>query len=178
VDVPADLPIAIVLKELFNSYDTNSVSISSRESEIGGKTIADIYSGGNVKLISELRYNHEIERKAGTAAFLIEDFEELDEHDDSLLLYSPESFAIIFTPSNSAAKNAKRAVEMRKEYVVELNDEITELDFKLSPSYSEKRLKLSIRSILGAFGKAIFILIDEKSNLYNSSAYQLIKSEF
>src|SRR5690606_7539279 len=76
------------------------------------------------------------------------------------------------------AKNAKRAVEMRKEYVVELNDEITELDFKLSPSYSEKRLKLSIRSILGAFGKAIFILIDEKSNLYNSSAYQLIKSEF
>lgn len=178
INVPADLPITLILKELNNSYDSNSVSIVCDEKKTGGQTIAKIYSGGNLKLISDFNYSYDIKRKAGTAAFLIDDFDELDEREDSILLYSPEAFAIILTPSAEAVNTAKRAVEMRKEYLIELNDEITELDFKLSSDYSERRLKLSIRSILGSFGKAIFILVDEKSDFYNSSAYQLVKSEF
>ncbi|MFO7446809.1 MAG: hypothetical protein R6W90_10610 [Ignavibacteriaceae bacterium] len=177
IDVPRDLPIALLLKELHNTYDTNAVKLTALEKKIGGRTVLEISSGDQLKLRADFNYKDGIKRKAGQVGFILENFDDLNKQEDSVLLNSPETFAVLLVPSKKAAGLAKNISNSRKEYIILLNDNITELTYKLNPDYSEARLKSSIRSILGDFASAVFIMIDDNSNLFSSPVYPLLKSE-
>jgi hypothetical protein len=176
VQVPNDLPVALILQEMNNVFKPDETEFHSIEKTIGGKTILNISSGNEIKLTAEFSYNKKIRRKTVRIGFLVTGLG-VKEETDSLLLNYPESFAALLIPSRSSAEFVKKTARYNKEYIVYLNDEITELGFKLSDSYSERRLKNSIRSIVGSFSKAIFFLVDDNSNLYSSSIFPFIKDE-
>jgi hypothetical protein len=58
-----------------------------------------------------------------------------------------------------------------------LDDNITELNFKLSESYSDDKIKKSIKEIVGTFYSAVFFIIDDRSDLFESKKHPLIQSE-
>ena len=176
VKIPKDLPVVLILQEMNYVFTRENVEIKSLENKIGGKTSLDFISGDEVKLEAVFNHDGKITRKSVRVGFLVNRFEQESET-DSLLLDFPEYFAVVLIPSKSSVEFVKKIIENRKEYLTYLNDNIGELEYKLKSNYSIPRLKSSIRSIVGAFPQSVFFLIDDKSDLYNSSVYPLIKEE-
>jgi len=176
VRIPKDLPIVLVLQEMNNVFDTNRVKINSVEKKIGGSTTLNLISGGEEKLKANLIYNDKVKRKTVRIGFIVNRTDD-DIETDSLLFEYPEKFAFMLIPSENSAEFVKKILKNEKEYIIYLNDEIDELKFKLSEDYSAVRLKNSIREIVGTFPQAVFFMIDDKSSLFNSNVYPLLREE-
>ncbi|OGU72814.1 MAG: hypothetical protein A2V93_06670 [Ignavibacteria bacterium RBG_16_34_14] len=176
VRIPNDLPIVLVLREMNSVFDTNEVKINSVEKKIGGSTTLNFISGEKIKLKASLVYNDKVRRKSARVGFIV-NRTDVDNENDSPLLGYPEQFAFMLIPSKNSAEFIKKILKNGKEYIIYLNDNIDELKFKLSDDYSPLRLKNSIREIVGAFPQAVFFLIDNKSSLFNSNVYPLLKKE-
>jgi len=176
INVPADLPITIMLNEIVSLFSDEPVLISSKEKKINGTTLLNISSGKKLKLTAEFKYNSTLKRKAGIVGILIEGLEDIEK--DSVILNFPENFASVIIPSKESSKFVKKIIDYKKEYAVMIGDAKNDLDYKLSSSYSENRLKNSIRAIAGGFPHAICFLADNNSEIYSSRVFSFIKNEF
>ncbi len=178
VKVPADLPIGLLLKEIENQFDTSEINIYSTESKSDKSTEVKISSGGLLKLQSNLKYNREIKRSTDSVAFIISGISDLNKESLENLLLIPEHFACILIPSKQSQDLFAKLKESKKESAILLNDDISELEFKLKKNYSDNRFKNSVKSIIGKFYSASFFIIDENSDIYNSRHLDMIRTEF
>ncbi|GBD87230.1 hypothetical protein BMS3Abin03_01157 [bacterium BMS3Abin03] len=177
IQVPADLSIPVILTEIYANLAGYDVNIFSQEKKPSGKSILTISVADEVKLKSVFNYNDAIKRIAGRVSFIINDFV-LWSSEDSLLLQIPEPFSILLTPSKENTYLAEKILKMKKSYSVLLNDDISELKYKLRDNYSKNRLENSIKSLIKDYSKATFFVIDEKSDIFNSFVLQLLRNEF
>ncbi len=178
MDVPSDLPASLLLREVQDQFDTNEVNILSREVKSDHSTELDISSGDNLKLKAVLHNSSSINRRTDTIGFVLTGIEDLDNDRLQNLLLIPEHFAALLIPSKRSQQLLKTLRDNQKEAAVILNDDITELEFKLNTGYSSRRIKNSILSILGKFQNAAFFVIDQNSDIYNSGHYDMISKEF
>ena len=178
VDVPKDLPIPVILNEIYGSFDGDNVKLKTDELVTGGKTSLNIFSDNKLKLAAEFNYRDSLNRQGGSVGLLIDGFDRLSNKKIDYLIKFPQTFAALLIPSKASLQLCDSLTEYRKEYVVLLNDDIKDMDYKLSGGFSPARLKSAIRTIIGAYQNALFYAIDDKSKLYNSSEYPLIKNEF
>ena len=178
VAIPADLPITVVLNEIFISFKNYDVNVKSEEQKINGKTLLKISSGKNLKLTGEFYYDKSISRDAGIIGIFIIGITSLTNEKAKTLLSIPETFELLLVPSKESSNILKTLKDYKKGYGILLNDDITDLEFKLSSKYSSGRLKSSVRNILGRFPEASVYIIDNKSNLYSSGVHPLLKKEF
>ena len=93
------------------------------------------------------------------------------------VLNIPELFYTVLTPKDESKKRLSQLSKAGKRYALLLDDNITELNFKLSSSYSDDKIKKSIKEIVGTFYNAAFFIIDDRSDLFESKKYPLIQSE-
>jgi hypothetical protein len=178
VAVPADLPITVVLNEIFDSFKNYEVEIKSQEQKINGKTLVKIFVGKNLELSAEFYYNKDISRNAGSIGIFIIGINDLKSDELNNLLSIPETFELLLIPSKSSSDILNTLNHYKRGYGILLNDGITDLEFKLNEKYSKGRLKSSIRNILGKFVRASIFMIDDNSNLFSSDVYPLLKEEF
>ncbi|MCH7722535.1 MAG: hypothetical protein IIC76_04225 [Bacteroidetes bacterium] len=176
VKVPADLSIPVILAEINKNFWGKDVTISSVEKDFSGKTILNISKANIIQLKSEFKYDKGIQRSAGTAAFVIEDFE-LSNDEDSMLLKIPNPFSPLLIPSKENSKIKEFIINNDKIYLLLLSDDISELKYKLKEGFTRKRLKSSLLSIINAFSDASFFVIDDKSDLFLSTAYSYLQTE-
>jgi hypothetical protein len=123
-------------------------------------------------------YDENTIREFGTVSFLVYNFPSEDNEKITELLKTPELFYVVLSPSENSKKLLTTLNKSGKRYAVLLDDNITELDYKLDKKYSDDRLKRSIREIVGTFSNAVFFIIDDKSDLYESDKYKFIENEF
>ncbi len=178
VDVPADLPVSLLLREVQNQFDTSEVNILATEIKSGISTELNISSGDKLKLVAKFNYNSSISRNTDTIGFVLTGIEDLNSDNLKNLLLIPEHFSAVLIPSKNSQELLKILKENQKEAAVLLNDDISELEFKLRTGYSERRVKNSILSIIGKFHDAAFFIIDENSDIFNSNHYKMIHNEF
>ena len=178
VSVPADLPVSLLLREVQNQFDTSEVNIESTEFRKDNSTELNISSGGYLKLRALMTYNKEIKRSTDTIGFVLTGIDELSNEELNNLLLLPEHFAGVLIPSKHSQELMKTLRSSQKETAVLLNDDISELEFKLNTRYSSRRIRNSVISIIGKFYKAAFFIIDENSDIYNSAHYKSISEEF
>jgi len=176
VKLPPDLPIPVFISEIKTEFSSDSVEIKSIEKKMGGRTKLEIYSGSFLKLISDIDYDKKLVRKRGSVGFLIEDIS-FDDEEDLLLFDVPESFAVLLIPSKENKKHSKFIFDKSKEFALLLDDEIDDLEYKLSEGYSNNRILNSVKAIIGTFSKAIFFVIDDKSELFRSQVFPVISAE-
>jgi len=176
IKLPPDLPIPVFISEIKTEFSSDSVEIKTIEKKMGGKTKLEIYSGSFLKLTSEIDYDKRLIRKRGSIGFLIEDIS-FDNEEDSLLLDVPELFAVLLIPSKENKKHSNFILNKSKEFALHLDDEIDDLEFKLSEGYSNNRILNSVKAITGAFSRAIFFVIDDESELFRSQVFPLISVE-
>ncbi len=178
IAIPADLPITVVLNEIFISFKNYDVNIKSEEQKINGKTLLKISSGNKLKLNGEFFYDKSISRDAGSIGIFITGITDLSNEKVKTLLSIPETFELLLIPSKESLRILKTLKDYKKKYGILLNDNITDLEFKLSSKYSGGRLKSSVRNILGKFYGSSIFMIDDHSNLFSSGVFPLLWKEF
>lgn len=178
VELPKDLPIPVVLSEIYGSFYSSDIKIKSMEKTIGGTTIVEIYLQNNRSLTATFNYENDIKRDAGDLGIIVFGLEQLSAKELNAMIEFPQAFIAVLVPSKSAGKLIPDLVENRKEYAVLINDNISDLDYKLNNDFSVNRLKLAIRSIVADFSNAVFFIIDNHSKLYLSPAGKIIRDEF
>lgn len=175
ISVPADLTIPELLVGIFSGFNEVNAKLECSELKSGGETELKIYSGDYLKLKASLIYGRGI-RKQGAVGIIVEDFKFTD-RDDSLLIGIPEPFCVLLKPDSRSADQTELIRKSNKEYTVLLDDNISELKFKLSAGYSKNRILGSLKSIVGNFYNAIFFLIDQDSKIFNSENGTLVLTE-
>ncbi len=178
ISVPADLPITVILNEIFISFQKYDVHIKSEEQKINGKTLLELSLRNKPELNAEFYYDKSINRNAGNIGIFVTGITNLGTDDIKIFLSIPETFELLLIPSKNAAELLKTLNDNKKRYGILFNDGIPDIEYKLSSKYSRARLKSSIRNILGKFSEASIFIIDEKSKLYSSDVYPLLKEEF
>jgi hypothetical protein len=176
VKIPGDLSIPVILAEINSNFSESDVTITSVEKIFSGRTILEIKSEDEIQLRADFDYHKDIFRSAGTAAFILENFE-LSSFEDSLLLEIPEPFSPLLVPSTDNLLLSKFILDNQKTYSLLLNDDIPELKYKLKDGYSKNRLKGSLLSIINDFSSATYFFIDDGSDLFNSSIFSYLKDE-
>jgi len=177
VNVPKDVSIHSLLLELKNLLWENDVEMDAEELSNPKRTLVKFISDKKLKVAAELIYNDKIKREFGTVAFLVNDLPLQNEEVLSTFLNTPELFYVVLTPKDEAKKRLLQLSKANKRYALLLDDNITELNYKLSDSYSDDKIKKSIKEIVGTFYSAAFFIIDDRSDLFESEKYPLIKSE-
>jgi hypothetical protein len=178
VKVPKDLPIALLLNEIANSFHPDEVLSVSREIKSTGTTIMFLSSGGFDKLKAEFIYDPLISRTSFSFGFLVYGITNLDLAAQEQLIKVPELFTAVLLPSKESLEISKKLKTNEKNYAVILNNDINDLDYKLSSKYSVDRLKLSVRSILGDFSNSVAYLYNSSAGFNSESKYPFISKEF
>jgi len=177
VKVPKDVPIHLLILELKNIFWENEVSIEAEEIVSTKRTILKLSSEKKLKLAAEFYYVENVMREFGTVSFLVTDLPLQDEEILNEFLKTPELFYCVLIPNAESKKQLSLLSKSDKRFALMLNDDITELDYKLSSNYSEDRLSRSIKEIVGTFYSAAFFIIDEKSDLYESKKIAFIEEQ-
>ena len=177
VKVPKDVPVHLLILELKNIFWENEVSIEAEEIVSTKRTILKLSSEKKVKIAVEFYYAENIIREYGTVSFLVTDLPLQDEEMLNAFLKIPELFYCVLVPNAESKKQLSLLSKSGKRFALLLNDDITELDFKLSGNYSDDRLSRSIKEIVGTFYSAVFFIIDEKSDLYESKKIAFIEEQ-
>jgi hypothetical protein len=94
------------------------------------------------------------------------------------LIKVPELFTAVLLPSKESLEISKKLKTNEKNYSVILNNDINDLDYKLTSKYSVDRLKLSVRSILGDFSNSIAFLYNSNAGFNSESEFPFITKEF
>lgn len=178
IRVPKNLPIHLLILELQNLFWDDAVQVSSQEIISGKNTLLKLSSERHLKLAAEFNYDEKAIREFGAVSFLVVDFPSDEDAKLNELFNTSELFYLVLSPSEHSKKIISALDKSGKRYAVLLDDNITELNYKLDGSYSEDRLKRSIREIVGTFSNAVFFIIDDRSDLYESQKYKFIESEF
>lgn len=177
VKVPKDVPIHLLILELKNIFWDYDVKIDVEEIVSAKKTLVQLESDKKLKLAAELFYDEKIIREYGTVSFLVND---LPLQNDELLnnfLKTPELFYCVLIPNSDSKKHLSALSKAGKRFALLLNDDITELDYKIAANYSDERLLRSIKEIVGTFYSAAFFIIDEKSDLFESSKFPFLENQ-
>lgn len=177
VKVPKDVPIQLLILELKNIFWEYEVNLEAEEIDAGKKSLLKISSDNKLRLAAEFYYDEKIFRQFGTVSFLVSDLPLQDEELLNKVLYIPELFYAVLIPKDESKKRLLQLSKAGKRYALLLDDNITELNFKLSGSYSDDKIKKSIKEIVGTFYNAVFFIIDDRSDLFESKKYPLIQSE-
>ena len=177
VKVPKDVPIHLLILELKNIFWEYNVSIGAEELISQKKTFVQLESDNKLKLAAEFIYDENVLREYGTVSFLVNN---LPLQDDELLnnfLKTPELFYCVLIPNSDSKKHLSDLSKAEKRFALLLNDEITELDYKLAANYSDERLLRSIKEIVGTFYSAAFFIVDEKSELFESNKFSFLENQ-
>lgn len=178
LSVPKDLPIPVFIAELNEIYNGYDAEVLSEEKKISGKTLIKIISQDEIILAAYIDYNTDLIRNPASVGFLITIDDKTEKSEIDRLLETPEPFAFIFTPSLVMKSFVKTSPIDKKQFVLLLGDETTDLDFKFESDYSERRLNSSVRNLLGAFSRAAFFVTDDNSSFYESKIYSFIENYF
>ncbi len=171
IRVPSDLPIPVLLNQVFEDFSATETAIQSNEIKTGRLSRLEIFSSEKKIMKADFDYDNSIHRKSGSIGFIIYDGDHLDEDNFKILNSSAERFSFLFYPGYELTKILDNC---NKEFSLILNDDITEVDYKLETGYSADRLQLSVKAIINSFGNAAFFMIDDESSLFNSSKGEMI----
>lgn len=178
INVPSDLPIAQILGELIKQYDGYGLSVTAEEKKIHGRTLMQVSVDNEIKLKADFRYVNDIQRTFSQSAIFVYGRENKEAEYDSLMLITTRDISSLLIPSKSNAAYSTWLRGNGFDYAVLLNNEINDLEFRLSNDYSEKRLKLIVQNIVVSFPHALFYVINKSSDIYSSPNYLVIKKEF
>ena len=184
--VPADLPVPLILKELYNRFEKSDVVVSARDTvrkdprDQINKQITILRLKGKKSVSFEIVFENDekLIRKKGELGFYINNIDEIDKTGFDYLLTYPENLGFELLPTKESKDKKDIIKRNRKESGVIISDEISDIDFKVHSKYSKNRLLMSVKLLIGAFPENNFFLIDKDAEIYNSIAFAYLESEF
>jgi len=178
IKLPKDLPVPLIIQDISNTLEDSTIKINVTEQGIHGNSILKVSFFNKIKLTAEFVYDKEIKRDADTLSFILSNPGDISQQEFNDLIFSSEAYSFLLVPSPESAQFAKTLKEKKKEFGVFLNDDLSEIKYRLSGDYSKERLEISIKEILASFRFASFYIVDDNSKLFKYPNYGIISSEF
>ena len=178
IRVPKDLAIPLLVDEVSKKMDIPFVRTVSFEKKINKNTTLNVFYKDAILLQAQLETDTSIARKSFSFAFIIKSVDKLNKNELDDFFKTPEEFCVILVPSLNAEYIRDKIIENQKEYLILLNDEISDRKYEFDESFSKQRLRSSVREILSNFKEAKLYLYDPGSGLYKSKVFSFIKREF
>lgn len=176
--LPADLPIPILLHRIYKAFRGDSITIQSFELEPHRKSYIEIFSNAKHILKATFSVNDAVKRETGKIAFIIRDAELLSDEEFDALMKLPEYVTVLLKPSENTMEKISVIKEFEKDYLIYLNDDISDIDFRLKEGYSGNRLTHSVENITNKFSRHSTFIVDHASGFYNSPVFSHIENEF
>jgi len=186
VKLPSDLPVPLIIKELYSRFEKSDVVIIAGDSLIKhprdkkNEPVTYLTLKGSKTGLMEVIFQNDMGliREKGELAFYINNFSALSHAEFQYLLTYPENLGFELLPTKEAKDTKEIISENRKESGIILSDEISDIDYKVDSKYSKKRLLMSVKLLIGAFPEYNYFLIDKDAEIYNSTAFPYLESEF
>jgi len=175
IKLPLDVSIASFIKDVNAEFVNQPVKVESIENKNYSNSELKITSNGFLKLDANLIHSRRIKREFAEYGFVIKIDDQVDDEalDDLSKLYI--NYAVAFIPSEYSSEILNK---LRCDYVVLINDEISDSRFELDEDFTKQRLINNIKEIIITYGRRVVYLIDKNSKIYDSKIYSLIKDEF
>lgn len=165
VTLPDDLPSELVMLELREYLKDKDFKVESSEVIKGSNSVMKLYSGGDKVLSVFFSYDKTKKRHTSEISFLLLNPDKLSESEKTELLKSQDKFAAALYPSKTNRDFAGALANNGKEYVIIINDDIDELEYRLDDKFSDKKLLITIQTIISQFSQTAFYIIDDESEL-------------
>ncbi len=177
VSIPADIPIPLILKDINNIIEKDITAFVSEEKKIFGTTEVRVYTNELLKLKATLTPDKNLIRKKNDFTFVISNAMDLSDrkYTDFLQINFPVACSVV--PDPDLIIKADSLSQYSKNYVILLNDNLSDPKMKLVQEYQKELLRSSIKNILTSFPKTKAVVVDEKSKLYNSPIYNFVCDE-
>jgi Tfp pilus assembly protein PilO len=176
VQVPKDLTIPEILKEIFQEFSRDSLIIQSFEKVKGSKTKIALKIESSIVLQAEFDYAKNYSRNNGYLAFIINDVDPARETIITLI-ESPTKINLLIRPETKHLQQLEFIRNNGQQFSVLIDDDINEQKYKLGKTYSEQRVVTVIKTLVTDFQKAVCFIVDENSNFYNSPNYEILNRE-
>ena len=178
VKIPSDVPIPLIIRDINKLIQKDITGFVSEEKKIFGSTEIRIYTNEILKLKATLTPDKSIIRTRNILSFIISDVLDLSEANFNKFLSVSHPLACIIVPDENVITKADTLKNYRKEYVVLLDDQISDSKMKLKQEYQKEILRGSIKNIITSFKDAHVYVVDEKSSLFNSPIYNFVRDNF
>ncbi|MBK8943815.1 MAG: hypothetical protein IPM32_00965 [Ignavibacteriae bacterium] len=178
INLPNDVPIAQIIKDINIEFSKKPVIISSSEEKINGLTNLIIESGNSIKLIADFKHDENIIREFSNISFLLYQVEDLDENELSELIKNPLHFGTVLPLESNSTSIAEILKEGKKEYFIELDDNSDEIDFELSDDMKLDELKSNSKKIIASFNSPHIFFIDENKSELAKSIQNYLAEKF
>lgn len=178
IQIPSDTPIPLIIRDINKNIDKDVTVVVSEEKKSHGNTEIRIYSNETLKLHAFLQPDKNITRVRNLLSFIIEDANDLGKDEFKSVLSFPYPVALEIYPSEDIIPKLDSIAFNSKEYILVLNDEITDDKYKMKTGDQKELLKNAVNSILAVFPKSQVMLVDPSSKLYQSPIYNFVRDEF
>ncbi len=176
VQVPKDLAIPEILKDIFQSFRKDSLKIHSFEKVKGSKTTLALKKGNSAVLQAEFNYAKDYSRNNGYLAFIINDVDPANESTIALI-ESPVKINLLIRPETKHLQQLEFIRNNGQQFSVLIDDDISEQKYKLGTTFSEQRVVTVIKTLVTDFQMAVCFIIDGNSNFYSSPNYDILSRE-
>ncbi len=176
VQVPKDLTIPEILKDIFQSFRKDSLIIQSFEKVKGSKTTIALKKRNSVVLQAEFNYSKDYSRNNGYLAFIINDVDPADASTIALI-ESPAKINLLIRPEAKHLQQLEFIRNNGQQFSVLIDDDISEQKYKLGTTFSEQRVVTVIKTLVTDFQMAVCFIIDDNSNFYSSPNYEILSRE-
>ena len=177
IRIPANIPITLYVKEMFQVFHPYAVTITSEEREMHTFATLQVKTTDSTLLNLELRKGNEQSTESGIAALCILIPPDISDQDLDALLREPESFTLLLTPSKKNSERISKILSERKNIGLYLNDEISERQYELASDATDFRMTRIFDSYKKDLRGSRIVLIDDNSELFTGGMYSRIKKE-
>lgn len=178
VKIPADVPIPLIIRDINKVIQKDITGFVSEEIKIFGSTEVRIYTNEILKLRATLTPDKSLIRKRNSLSFIISDAFDLSDDNFNKFLSVSHPIAGSIIPNENVVIKADTLKNYRKEYVVLLDDQISDSKMKLKQEYQKEILRGSMKNIVNSFKDSRLIIVDEKSVLFRSPIYNFVRDDF
>lgn len=178
IEIPVDVPIPMILKELSNKLKNGNAKVTSTEKTNFGSTILKIKTGNCVKLVAEINYKKEIFREYSSIAFIIKNLDKLSKTEFDKLLNTPIKFAALLPLQIKSVDIAEKILKSKRTYFIFLDDDSDNIKFELDEDINVNTLKKNVASIVSSFNSPRHFFISNKGTGFSNSFVNYLKEEF
>ena len=178
VKLPADLPIPLIIRDVHKIIENDITGFVSQEKKIFGNTEIRVYTNELLKLQALLIPDPQTIRERNNLTFIFSDASDLGKSDFNRFLSLPYKLCATMVPGESTSIQADSLKSYSKEYIVLIDDRMTEKKYNLETRDQKALIRNSIGNIIRDFNEAKLFVIDERSKLYNSVIYNYVRDEF
>ncbi len=175
IKLPLEVSIVSFIKDVNSVFVDKPVTIESEERKNYSNSEIKIYSNEYLKFDANIIHDRKLKREHSEYSFVVKIDNEITEDHLQKLSNLYFDYMLAFIPSEFSSELLSK---FDSEYLVILNDDISDSRFMLDEEFSKKKLENAIKEIIITYGRKTLYIIDEKAKLYDSKIYSLIKDEF